>query len=570
MARRSASAEPAARTSFRCAIYCRKSTEEGLDQEFNSLDAQREACAAYILSQRHEGWTLNPDYYVDGGYSGGNMQRPGLTQLLADVKAGKVDIVVVYKVDRLTRALCDFAKIVDVLDEAGASFVSITQAFNTTTSMGRLTLNVLLSFAQFEREVISERVRDKVAASKRKGMWMGGPVPLGYDVKDRKLVVNEPEAKTVLYIMRRYLDIGSVPRLVDALARDGVHSKVQNWSNGRSRGGRPFARGALYCLLSNRLYRGEIVHRGSVYPGEHRAIVTPELWEAVQAKLADGRTDRRNRRNARDPSLLAGMIRDGQGRRMTPSHACKGMLRYRYYVSVNGPAPVGRPDQSATRVAAADLELAVVTGLRSMLADGPAVIERLGEHCDGVVAAGMVGAAGVILASLDTMSPSTLRQLYGDLDLHVVVDDAQVTATIDLELLATMLGCEGSAAQQGAGRYDLPTQSSIVRRGHELRLVVSGADDPPTRRDGRLIALLLKAHEARHQLLDQSSEKRSRGQDYSQKHLARMARLSFLAPDIIASILDGKQPERLTARQLLRAPDVPLDWRDQRRMFGYA
>ena len=248
-------------------VYTRKSTEEGLDQQFNSLDAQREVCAAYVLSQRHEGWTLLPDTYDDGGYSGGTMYRPGLRQLLAEVEAGRVDVIVVYKVDRLTRSLSDFAKIVEVLDGAGASFVSITQSFNTTTSMGRLTLNVLLSFAQFEREVISERVRDKIAASKRKGMWMGGPVPLGYNVVARKLVPNEFEANTVRTIFRNYLELSSVVALVDALKRDGIVSQQQTWTSGQVRGGTAFARGALYHLLANRLYIGEIRHHDDWFPG---------------------------------------------------------------------------------------------------------------------------------------------------------------------------------------------------------------------------------------------------------------------------------------------------------------
>jgi DNA invertase Pin-like site-specific DNA recombinase len=319
--------EPQRREKIRCAIYTRKSTEEGLDQEFNSLDAQREACAAYIMSQRHEGWTLVPDYYDDGGFTGGNMERPGLKQLLADVEAGKVDVIVVYKVDRLTRALSDFAKIVDVLDAAGASFVSITQSFNTTTSMGRLTLNVLLSFAQFEREVISERVRDKVAASKRKGMWMGGNCPLGYDVQDRKLVVNEAEAETVRLMMRRYLELGSVYDLAAELRAKGITSKIHCNEEGRSWGGKPISPGALYHILDNQLYRGVVVHKGEAHPGEHIAIVDDELWTSVQEKLASNRIERRHQANANEVSLLAGMIRDGEGRRMTPSHASRGDVR---------------------------------------------------------------------------------------------------------------------------------------------------------------------------------------------------------------------------------------------------
>ena len=269
----------------RCAIYTRKSTEDGLDQEFNSLDAQYEACAAYALSQRHEGWVLLPERYDDGGFSGGNMQRPGLQRLMAEVASGKVEVILVYKIDRLTRSLADFARIVDVLDGAGASFVSITQSFNTTTSMGRLTLNMLLSFAQFEREVTGERIRDKIAASKRRGLWMGGPVPLGYDVKDRKLVVNETEAELVRHIMRRYLAVESVVELADELNRQGYRTKVQQRASGPHRGGCTFRRGTLYHLLSNRIYRGMIVHKGEAHAGEHEAIVPQELWDEVQRTL---------------------------------------------------------------------------------------------------------------------------------------------------------------------------------------------------------------------------------------------------------------------------------------------
>ena len=256
---------------LRCAIYTRKSSEEGLEQEFNSLDAQREACEAYVRSQKHEGWQALPALYDDPGYSGGNMERPALKRLLADIAAKRIDVVVVYKVDRLTRSLADFAKIVEVFDASAVSFVSITQAFNTTTSMGRLTLNVLLSFAQFEREVTGERIRDKIAASKKKGLWMGGQPALGYDVKDRKLVVNEAEAETVRMIFRRYLDLGSVRELKAALDAEGMVSKHRTAADGSAYGGQSFSRGALYQMLQNRVYRGEIVHKGAAYPGEHPA-----------------------------------------------------------------------------------------------------------------------------------------------------------------------------------------------------------------------------------------------------------------------------------------------------------
>ena len=290
---------------MRCAVYTRKSTEDGLDQAFNSLDAQREACSAYVLSQRHEGWTLLPDAYDDGGFSGGNMERPGLQRLLGDVKAGRVDVIVIYKVDRLTRSLADFAKIVEVLDAAKASFVSISQSFNTTTSMGRLTLNMLLSFAQFEREVTGERIRDKIAASKRRGA-VDGPVPLGYQVQDRKLVVVEEEAQLVRHLLRRYLALGSVAELVEELAREGRTTKLQPSASGPHRGGVPFRRGTLYHLLTNRIYLGEIVHNGTAHPGDHTCIVDRQLWNDVQAALAQ-RGPGRTLRPRPTPTRLAGM-----------------------------------------------------------------------------------------------------------------------------------------------------------------------------------------------------------------------------------------------------------------------
>lgn len=316
---------------FRCALYTRKSTEDGLEKEFNSLDAQYEACAAYALSQKHEGWHLLPERYDDGGYSGGNMERPGLKRLLSDVADGRVDIILVYKIDRLTRSLSDFAKIVDVLDTAKASFVSITQSFNTTTSMGRLTLNMLLSFAQFEREVTGERIRDKIAASKRKGMWMGGPVPLGYDLENRRLTPNPKEAMLVRYILEQYLKHPSVQDLGNHLNAQGYTTKVQHRASGPHRGGCRFRRGTLYHLLSNQIYLGKIVHKGQVYDGEHEAIVSQGLFDAVQAKLKENASGSSRRLKAQHPSLLTGLLFDSEQRPMTPAHTTKGKTkRYRY------------------------------------------------------------------------------------------------------------------------------------------------------------------------------------------------------------------------------------------------
>jgi site-specific DNA recombinase len=362
---------------IRCAIYTRKSSDEGLAQEFNSLDAQREACEAYIVSQRHAGWVALADMYDDGGLSGGTMERPALKRLLEDITAGKVQIVVVYKVDRLTRSLADFAKIVDVLDAHNASFVSVTQQFNTTTSMGRLTLNMLLSFAQFEREIAGERIRDKIAASKKKGMWMGGNVPLGYDVMDRKLIANETEAATVRVIFKRYAELGSVALLKAELDRLGIVSKRREGAGGRLAGGQHFSRGALYLMLQNRLYRGDIVHQGEAYPGQHEAILDPELWQIVQNKLAVHRQERALAVGAEAPSLLAGLIVDADGNPMTPTHAKKRAKRYRYYVSASLLDRDHSRAQKGMRIPAGDIEALVLDRLRALLSSRTDVSETL-------------------------------------------------------------------------------------------------------------------------------------------------------------------------------------------------
>ncbi|MDP9086081.1 MAG: recombinase family protein, partial [Pseudomonadota bacterium] len=416
---------------IRCAIYTRKSTEEGLEQEFNSLDAQGEACSAYILSQRHEGWTELPDIYDDGGYSGGNMDRPALKALLAKVAAGKVDVIVVYKVDRLTRALSDFAKIVDVLDAAGASFVSVTQSFNTTTSMGRLTLNVLLSFAQFEREVTGERIRDKIAASKAKGMFMGGPVPLGYNVVDRKLIIDEGEAATVRMIFTRYLELGSGRALQVELDQRGVRSKRRTYRGGRPYGEQPISRGPLYVILQNRIYVGDMVHKGKAYPGLHDPIIDAELFDRVQAQLASARVQRRHGVNAREPSLLAGLMRDEHGRMMSPSHAVKQQRRYRYYVSQVDDT---RGDLApAWRVGAVEIERIICCALTAEIHKRVHERSRKGDLDSGVIAR-LQNAAKGAAAVLDHAPGSEQRALL--LMLIRRIDVSLAGLAIDLKLSA--------------------------------------------------------------------------------------------------------------------------------------
>jgi DNA invertase Pin-like site-specific DNA recombinase len=342
---------------LRCAIYTRKSTDDGLEQAFNSLHAQREACEAFVRSQRGNGWVALPMNYDDGGVSGGSLNRPALRALMADIGDRKVDLVVVYKVDRLTRSLADFAKLIELFDTHGVSFVSVTQQFNTTTSMGRLTLNMLLSFAQFEREVTGERIRDKIAASKQKGMWMGGPPPLGYDVADRKLVVNPAEAEVVRTLFRLYLELGNARRLKKEADCLGIITKRRSY-DGRAAGGRPFSRGNLYQLLRNPLYIGEVPHRGKTYPGQHEAIIDRETWDAVQCRLTENAQVRHTDKNTKGSSLLTGLVYDETGDLLSPSHATKNGRRYRYYISrriMHGPDPHG----DGWRIPAKELEEAI-------------------------------------------------------------------------------------------------------------------------------------------------------------------------------------------------------------------
>jgi DNA invertase Pin-like site-specific DNA recombinase len=348
----------------RCAIYTRKSTEYNLELAFNSLDAQREACEAYIKSQAHEGWRLIPGRYDDGAFSGASLERPALQQLLAGIRTGKIDIVLVYKVDRLTRSLADFAKLIELFDAHDVSFVSVTQSFNTSSSMGRLTLNVLLSFAQFERELIGERVRDKIAASKRKGIWVGGPLPLGYAVVDKKVVAVAAEAAAVRTIFARYLELGSLRVLADDLTRRGIRSKPRELSNGRSMGGGAFGVGALAYLLKNRFYIGEVVYRGEVHRGEHEPILASALFEAVQAKLA---AQARARRCRGSPAILSGRLFDDRGNRMSPTHTKKGGARYRYYVSQAVLQKKPQAPGSISRIPAAEVETLVLAALRNHL-----------------------------------------------------------------------------------------------------------------------------------------------------------------------------------------------------------
>lgn len=519
----------------RCAIYTRKSTEEGLEQAFNSLDAQREACAAYILSQAHEGWEEVREHYDDGGWSGGNIDRPALKQLLVDVAAGKVDVIVVYKVDRLTRCLADFARIVDTLDKAGASFVSVTQAFNTTNSMGRLTLNVLLSFAQFEREVTSERIRDKVAASKKKGMWMGGPVPLGYELGDRKLLIDDDEAEIIRSIFRRYRELRSVTKLVDELAREDVRTKVRHYSNGRIVGGVHFGRGSLSQLLQNPIYSGRVNYRGNLHEGEHAAIISTAEWDEVQQVLAKNRHERRLGKQIRYPSLLTGMIIDPDGRPMTPVSTPKGSRRHHYYVTR---LAAGETKTPAWRVPAGEVDRAVLNSLGHWLRSH----ERACEP-------GQLMSDRELADELPRFSVPEQRKVLLELRVRAQLEEISLRVTIGENSMASV---------------SLPLR--MVHRGNELKLVLENGTSTAAP-DPVLVKLVALAMSARKSL--GSGEVDPLTAHYSKRHLWQLLRISFLAPDIVAAIMHGEQPPSLTGRRLLRATGLPLDWTGQRRALGF-
>lgn len=559
-------------SAVRCAIYTRKSSEEGLEQEFNSLDAQREACEAYIVSQRHAGWVAVPDMYDDGGLSGGTMERPALQRLLNDIRSGKVQIVVVYKVDRLTRSLADFAKIVDVLDEHDASFVSVTQQFNTTTSMGRLTLNMLLSFAQFEREIAGERIRDKIAASKAKGMWMGGNVPLGYDVKDRKLIINQTEANTVRLIFRRYAELGSVSLLRAELDRLGIVSKCREGASGRLSGGQPFSRGALYTLLQNCIYRGEIAHQGNVYAGQHEAIVDPDLWQLVQDKLAANRQERSLSVGAEAPSLLAGLIVDASGSRMTPTHANKRGKRYRYYISTSLLEGNRSAGQGSMRVPAGEIEGLVTDQLRAFLSSRSNVSEAVAplEICARSLDLVLSRAAELGQGWL-TLPPVRLREFVKAVVQQVAVGEEQIIVRVDRGILAERLGLSSSPGWADGDPVVLSFTASLRRAGKGKRLVVeSGARSEV---HAGLVSLLREAFSMRTVLLagsDDSIEAMTQRLGMGKGHITELVRLSYLAPDIVRGCLEGRQPADLSPTRLLKlSKDLPLDWAEQRTYLGF-
>jgi site-specific DNA recombinase len=551
----------------RCAIYTRKSSEEGLEQDFNSLHAQREACEAFIRSQRGEGWRLIETAYDDGGLSGGTLERPALQRLFADIAQHRVETVVVYKVDRLTRSLMDFAKMVELFDRHGVSFVAVTQQFNTTTSMGRLTLNILLSFAQFEREVIGERVRDKIAASKKKGMWMGGVTPLGYAIKDRKLVIVPEEAERVRLIFRRYRDLGSVRLLKQDLDQQGIRSKQRTYGNGSRAGGQPFSRGALYALLSNPVYIGEIAHKGARYPGQHEAILDRQTWDSVQNQLRDGAPEQRGR--ATGPrSPLIGRVFDEAGHRLTPSHATKAGRRYRYYVSRPLVTETAEQHPGAWRIPATQLEHLIATEAAAMLAEPgaiAAVLENAGLEPEKVPAA---------LAIADRLRDDLGRDAARGEALAVVVNRIELSP-IRLRVIlsaAALVPANPDAVDAKAAVLIRDVPLRIKRRGVEMRLVIEGPSARPTTPEPILLKEIRRAHRCFEALVSGqvgSVAELATLEGISDRYVSSVLPLAFLAPDIVEAIAAGRQPSDLTAHRLIRAVDLPIAWSAQKQLLGF-
>jgi site-specific DNA recombinase len=570
----------------RCAIYVRKSSEEGLDMSYNSLEAQSDACAAYIASQRHEGWVRLSNIYEDGGYSGGNMERPGLQQLLGDVAAGKIDIIVVYKIDRLTRSLTDFARLNEVLDKNHVSFVAVTQQFNTSTSMGRLTLNVLLSFAQFEREVSGERIRDKVAASKKKGIWMGGPVPLGYAVKDRKLVIVPDEAEIVRGMFRRYLELRSVHLLQKELERQGVRSRTRPLKNGRTVGGLVLGRGAIAHMLKNPLYVGQIRYRNELHQGQQEAIIARELFDAVQDALTEQAPGEAARVKRSTGDLLKGKVFDGVSSRMQPTYCNKKGVRYHYYTSAKR-LRLASDDPSGIRVPAGDLERFVLSAVEDRLKDAkrmqewlacrsspselPALLKRCHELASLVACSHLTGATKAI----DLIQKVTVSQKA----IEVQISSTRLEKELGVHAPSTLESSEDinhirEHANYGQGHHVDPLRvvitSHLLRCGKQVKLVLGHSSDAPGKVNPQLIEMITRTRcwyegltSGRYPTLRSIASEENCDKSY----VSRLLSMAFLAPDVVERILTGDHAATLTPERLRKSCPVPMRWEEQRAML---
>jgi site-specific DNA recombinase len=498
-----------------------------------------------------------------------------LQQLLSDIDAGIIDVVVVYKVDRLTRALSDFAKMVEVFDSHEVSFVSVTQQFNTTSSMGRLTLNVLLSFAQFEREVTGERIRDKIAASKKKGMWMGGFVPLGYEAVDRKLIINDTEAETVRTLYQQYIELGCVSKLKAEADRLGMRTKVRQNSKGRMSGGVRFSRGHLYRILQSPIYIGKIVHKDETHDGEHKAIVEPDLWKTVQDQLRSNCVSRRHQTTAKEPSLLADLLFADKGSRFTPSHAVKNGRRYRYYVErlLLAEGRAARPN--AKRIPAHEIERVILEQFRTLLTTPDHLIEAADlSGMEAITIDHTMRKSHDLGSELDTADPSRTIEILRTLIDRIVVSDEAILIRISRPELREAFGIEAQFDNDSSAElYPISIPVSFRARGEELRIVIEGkgASAAP-HQDLTLIKALVRAHTWFDRLLSgeaKSITEMSRTDNVADRYLGRVMRLAFLAPNITEAILEGRQPRHLSAQQLINMEDLPIDWEEQRDRLGF-
>ncbi|MBM6595336.1 recombinase family protein [Microvirga pudoricolor] len=552
----------------RCAIYTRKSSEEGLEQDFNSLHAQREACEAYIISQKHEGWRVIPTAYDDGGFSGGSMARPSLQRLLADIASGLIDVVVVYKVDRLTRSLTDFARIVEVFDQQGTSFVSVTQAFNTTSSMGRLTLNVLLSFAQFEREVTGERIRDKIAASKKKGLWMGGFVPIGYDADGRTLKINEAEAETIRTIYRLYLQLKSVDALKCELDRLKMRTKTRVDHKGAMTGGQVFSRAHLYRVLSNPLYIGEICHKDQRYLGQHPPIIAHETWEAVQATLAQNNHRHRVKAHAKSPNLLTGILVDEQGERFVASHSTKQGRRYRYYISANlvrhrrhkATETSGDATQTGLRLPAAEVEDAIVRLMAELLEDRDWMLQHLQVPSTSIAGQQVLLSHGQKLAqdlkgTDHILKRSLILDLVDEVNLGPEFVELKLRRAV-LRAAALDTRSQGGAGYDSSETFTVRRVVSLRRRSTKTRLIIEGLGTLDPEPDPVLMKALAQAHRWWGDLTRQryaTMRELAVAYDTDERYVARIIPLAFLPSDLTEEIIEGTQSPELTLHAFLNA-----------------
>jgi site-specific DNA recombinase len=546
--------------SIRCAIYTRKSSDEGLDQEFNSLDAQHEACANYIASQRHEGWKLVKERYDDGGISGGTLERPSLERLLNDIETGRIQMIVVYKIDRLTRSLADFAKLVERLEAAQCSFVSVTQAFNTSSSMGRLTLNVLLSFAQFEREVTAERIRDKIAASKKKGLWMGGVCPIGYDrdpdPQSRTLIVNQTEAARVMKLFELYKKFGCVRSVEQEAKKLNLRSKRQVYTTGRIAGDKPFTRGQIYHILRNPIYLGLIRHKDQTWPGQHNAIIGQDLWNQVQEKLTAASLRKRGGTVSKDQANLTGKLFDESGDRLTPTHTIKSGRKFRYYVSnrliTNG------TDPSGLRLSAPKLEKQI------------AII--IADHLEDRVKNYTLTLAPQLHETKRLQKQATA--LITDLNSKGLNQNSDLINTVLLrfDVLQVKLNAKPLAEKLGIIIEDLSPELigfevpwKLKRRGVENKIIVG---DPAPEPDQTLIRVLAHAHQwVRDMKKGDPLKVVALKQGVTPAYIRTRSKLAFLSPKIQQAIMSGTFPSEFTTNRIL-SMKIPCDWQHQNTLFG--